>query len=91
MTAELFNLKSNVIPVQHMFKSDLIRYTSPSIATINTPISRIQNSFPREGSYNSLQNSYLAIEFEFLKIDYKRYADGDHVLLVNMGHDVSFI
>ena len=50
---------------------------------MNNKSSNISISFPREDAYNCLQNSYISTEFEVLKNDDTRYADGDEIALVN--------
>ena len=69
-------------PIQ---KIDFIKYSPSSLATINNSISNISIIFPREDAYICLQNSYISLEFEILKNDDTRYADGDQISLVNFG------
>ena len=64
---------------------DFIKYSPSSLATINNNNSNISISLPREDAYICLQNSYISIEFEVLKNDDTRYADGDQISLVNFG------
>ena len=66
-------------------KIDFIEYSPSSLATINNNNSNISISLPREDAYICLQNSYISIEFEVLKNDDTRYADGDRISLVNFG------
>ena len=66
-------------------KIDFIKYSSSSLATINKSNSNISIIFPREDAYICLQNSYISLEFEVLKNDDTRYADGDQISLVNFG------
>ena len=66
-------------------KIDSIKYSSNSLATINNNNSNISIIFPREDAYICLQNSYISLEFEVLKNDDTRYADGDQISLVNFG------
>ena len=69
-------------PIQ---KIDFIKYSPSSLATINNNNSNISIIFPREDAYICLQNSYISLEFEVLKNDDTRYADGDQISLVNFG------
>ena len=71
-------------------KSDFIKYSPSSLATINNNNSNISIIFPREDAYICLQNSYMSLEFEVLKNDDTRYADGDQISLVNFGPVVLF-
>ena len=66
-------------------KIDFIKYSPNSLATINNNNSNISIIFPREDAYICLQNSYISLEFEVLKNDDTRYADGDQINLVNFG------
>ena len=49
-------------------KIDFIKYSPSSLATINNKISNISIIFPREDAYICLQNSYISLEFKFLKM-----------------------
>ena len=64
-------------------KIDFIKYSPSSLVTINNSNSNISIIFPREDAYICLQNSYISLEFEVLKNDDTRYADGDQISLVN--------
>ena len=66
-------------------KIDFIKYSPSSLATINNNNSNISIIFPGEDAYFCLQNSYMSLEFEVLKNDDTRYADGDQISLVNFG------
>ena len=66
-------------------KIDFIKYSPSSLATINNSNSNISITFPREDAYICLQNSFISLEFEVLKNDDTRYADGDQISLVNFG------
>ena len=66
-------------------RTDFIKYSPSSLATINNNNSNISIIFPREDAYICLQNSYISLEFEVLKNDDTRYADGDQISLVNFG------
>ena len=66
-------------------KIDFIKYSPSSLATINNKYSNISIIFPREDAYICLQNSFISLEFEVLKNDDTRYADGDQISLVNFG------
>ena len=66
-------------------KIDFIKYSPSSLATINNNNSNISIIFPREDAYICLQNSYISLEFEVLKNDDTRNADGNQISLVNFG------
>ena len=55
------------------------------VATINNNISNNSIRLPREDAYICLQHSFISVEFEVLKNDDTRYADGDQISLVNFG------
>ena len=80
---ELFSLKNIYSMDKPIHKIDFINYRPSSLATINNSISNSSIIFPREDAYICLQNSYIPLEFEVLKNDDTRYADGDQISLVN--------
>ena len=82
---DLFSLKNEYDLSRPIHKMDFIRYSPGSLATANDNNTNIKISFPREDAYISLQNSYISLEFEVLKNDNTRYADGDAIGLVNFG------
>ena len=47
---------------------DFIKYSPSSLATINNNNSNISISLPREDAYIYLQNSFISVEFEVLKM-----------------------
>ena len=82
---EIFSLKIKYAMDKPIHKSDFIKYSPSSLATINNNNSNISIIFPREDAYICLQNSYISLEFEVLKNDDTIYADGDQISLVNFG------
>ena len=82
---ELFSLKNKYAMDKPIQKIDFIKYSPSSLATINNNNSNISIIFLREDAYICLQNSYISLEFEVLKNDDTRYADGDQISLVNFG------
>ena len=74
---ELFSLKNKYAMDNPFHKIDFIKYSPGSLATINKNNPNISIIFPREDAYTCLQNSYISLEFEVLKNDNTRYADGD--------------
>ena len=82
---ELFSLKNKYAMDKPIHKIDFIKYSPNSLATVNNSNSNISIIFPREDAYICLQNSYISLEFEVLKNDDTRYADGDQIGLVNFG------
>ena len=82
---EIFLLKNRYVLDKPIHKIDIIKYSPNSLATINNNITNISISLPREDAYICLQNSYISLDFEVLKQDDTRYADGDEIALVNFG------
>ena len=80
-----FSLKSKYTLEKPDHKIDFIKYSPSSLATINNNISNISVSLPREDAYICLQNSYISVEFEVLKIDDTRFNYGNEISLVNFG------
>ena len=64
---------------------DFIKYSPSSLATINNNNSKISIIFPREDANICLQNSFISLEYEVLKNDDTRYADGDQMNLNYFG------
>ena len=81
----MFSLKNKYTLEKPIHKINFIKYNPSSLATINNTNSNTTISFPREDAYICLQNSYLSLEFEVLKNNNTRYADGDEISLVNFG------
>ena len=82
----MFSLKNKYALDKPIHKIDFIKYSPPSIATINNNNSIICINIPREDAYICLQNSYITLEFEVLKnADNTRYANNDEIALVNFG------
>ena len=81
----MFSLKNKYNLVKPIHKIDFIKYSPSSLATINNTNSNTTISFPREDAYICLQNSFISLEFEVLKNNNTRYADGDEIGLVNFG------
>ena len=68
-----------------ILKCVYIRYSPIEISTINTPNSQIYNNIHREGSVNSLLNSYRELNFDVLKAATNdRYANADIIRLLNL-------
>ena len=82
---ELFSLKNKYAMDKPIHKIDFIKYSPSSLATINNNNSNTSIIFPIEDAYICSQNSYISLEFEVLKNDDTRYADGDQISLVNFG------
>ena len=81
----MFSLKSKYTLEKPIHKIDFIKYSPSSLATVNNAKSNISISLPREDAYICLQNSYISLDFEVLKNDNRRYANGDEISLVNFG------
>ena len=82
---ELFSLKNKYALVKPIHKIEFIKYSPNRLATVNKNNSNISISLPSEDAYICLQNSYISVDFEVLKNDNTRYADGDEKGLVNFG------
>ena len=81
----MFSLKSEYTLEKPIHKIDFIKYSPSSLATVNNANSNISISLPREDAYTCIQNSYISLDFEVLKNDNTRYANGDEISLVNFG------
>ena len=81
----MFSLKNKKTLEKPIHKIDFIKYSPSSLATVNNANSNISVSLPREDAYISLQNSFISLEFEVLKNNNTRFADGDEKSLVNVG------
>ena len=62
----MFKLNENEVH-RRIRKFDYIQYSPAETSTINTPNSQIYINIPREDSVISLLNSYLDLNFEFIK------------------------
>ena len=85
MNTDMFSLKNKNTLEKPIHKIDFIKYSPSSLATINNTNSNTTISFPREDAYIRLQNSFISLEFEVLKNNNTRFADGDEIGLVNFG------
>ena len=85
MNTDMFSLKNKYTLEKPIHKIDFIKYSPKSLATINNTNSNTTISFPREDAYICLQNSFISLEFEVLKNNNTRFADGDEIGLVNFG------
>ena len=81
----MFSLKDKYTLEKPIHKIDFIKYTPSSLATVNNANSNVSISLPREDAYICLQNSFISLEFEVLKNNNTRFADGDEIGLVNFG------
>ena len=81
----MFSLKNEYTLEKPIHKIDFIKYNPSSLATVNNANSNVSISLPREDAYICLQNSFISLEFEVLKNNNTRYADGDEISLVNFG------
>ena len=81
----MFSLKSKYTLEKPIHKIDFIKYSPNSLAKINNANSNITISLPREDAYICLQLCYISLEFQVIKNDNTRYADGDEISLVNFG------
>ena len=81
----MFSLKCKYTLMKPIHKIDFIKYSPSSLATANNANSNISISLPREDAYICLQHSFISVEFEVLKNDDTRYADGEEISLANFG------
>ena len=79
----MFSLKSKYTLEKPIHKIDFIKYSPSSLATVNNNDSNISISLPREDAYICLHHSFISVEFEVLKNDDTRYADGDQISYIN--------
>ena len=85
-----FSLKSKYTLTKPIHRIDFIKYSPSSLATTNNNYSNISISLPREDAYICLQHSFISVEFEVLKHDNTRYANGDEKSLVSIGPETLF-
>ena len=81
----MFSLKNKYTLEKPIHKIDFKKYNPSSLATVNNANSNVSISLPREDAYICLQNSFISLEFEVLKNNNTRFADGDEISLVNFG------
>ena len=81
----MFSSKNKYTLEKPIHKIDFIKYSPSSLATVNNTNSNISVSLPRDDAYICLQNSFISLEFEVLKNNNTRFADGDEIGLVNFG------
>ena len=87
----MFNLCEKYEVDRRILKCDYIRYSPSEISTINTANSQIYVNIPREDSVISLLNSYLDLNIDAVHAaTNNRYADGNDIRLVNLGHVALF-
>ena len=82
---ELFSLKKKYAFDKPIHEIDFIKYSPTSLATINDNNSNISIILPREDPYICSQTSNISVDFEVLKQDEPRYADGDQISVNNFG------
>ena len=81
----MFKLNQNYKNDSKILKCEHIRYIPAETSIINTPNSQICFNIARGDSNISLLNSYLELNFEFVKkADNSRYANGNDIRLVNL-------
>ena len=85
MNTDMFSLKNKYTLEKPIHKIDFIKYNPSGLATVNNANSNVSISLPREDAYICLQNSFISLEFEVLKNNNIKFADGDEISLVNFG------
>ena len=81
----MFKLNEKYEIIRNILKCDYIIYSPSEISTINTAISQMYFSLPREDSVVFLSNSYLDLNFDVLHAATNgRYADNNDIRLVNL-------
>ena len=83
----MFNSSQGYAVDRSFLKCEYIRYTPPSLNIVKGERNRLFIDIPREDSAISLKVSYLEIDFNVTRRAgaYARYADGEHIRLVNLG------
>ena len=82
----MFNLSQKHADDRPIQKCDYIRYTPHSLNLVNGENNQIFIDIPQEDSAILLKDSYLELDFNVTHRDaaHARYADGDHIQLVNL-------
>ena len=83
----MFNLSQKSAVDRSFLKCDFISYTPTSLNLVNGERNQIFVDIPGEDSALSLRNCYLDLDFSVTHRAgaQARYADGDHVRIVNLG------
>ena len=81
----MFNLSQKHAVGRPILKCEYIIYTPPSLYLVNGENNQTFSHIPREDSAISLKDSYLELDFNVSHRAgaHARYADGDHIRLVN--------
>ena len=82
----MFKLIENYEKDRRVLKCEYVRYSPAETSTIKiTPNGHFYLNIPREDSVISFLNSYLDLNFEFIKkADSSRYANGNYIRLLNL-------
>ena len=83
----MFSLSQNYAFDRPILKCDYIRYTPPSLNLVIGENDQIFIDIPTEDSAISLKDSYLELDFNVTERAgaHARYADDNHIILVNLG------
>ena len=83
----MFKLSQKHIVDRPILICDFIRYTPPSLNLVKGENNQIFNDIPRQDTAISLKDSYLELDFNvtYEAGAHARYADGEHIRLVNLG------
>ena len=83
----MFNLSQKYAVDRPILKCDFIRYTPPSLNLVNGENIQFFIVTLRQDSAVSLKDSYLELDFNVTHRAgaHARYADGEHIRLVNLG------
>ena len=75
-----------------MLKCDCIRFTLPSLDLVNVENNQVFIDTCREDSAIFLKDNYIDLDFTATPRSsaHARYADGDHIRLMNLGPIASF-
>ena len=83
----MFLLSKKFAVDRPILKCEYIEFFPPSINLVNGKKSQIFVDIPREDSAISMRDCYLELDFivTHRASAHARYADGDHIRLVNLG------
>ena len=88
---QLFKLNEIYEVHRRILNCKNIRYSTSETSTVNTADSQIYNNLPRKDSLISLMNSYLDLDFIFVKnADISQDVNDDDMRLVNLGPSALF-
>ena len=87
---DIFNISDNYVLERDILKTVYVKYSPLNLSDPNRVNSLVTIFIPKSDVYMCLRDSYLVVEFEVLKRDGTRYADGDEIALTNFGQVALF-